>query len=326
LGTNPETVKILRSFAVIKQQETIMKSYNLFDLIDIDRIQAVTDSFYEVAKIPASVVDLDGNILTTSGTMEICKKFHRSHPQTREKCIESDTTIANQLLKEKKFAVYECLNGLVDAAVPIVIEKKHMGNFLTGQFLFVPPNMDYFRKQAYKYGFDETGYLDALSRVPVISRKRVESILSFLSCLAEFIGDMALRRKDELNGGDLDKKQMLGILSALNKSVVGIFDREGSCEFAWADQSLDEVYGVRADHISISRIRKENLFKIQQVFDHGEILRDEYCIEAPGGEFWHDVTFSPRLEPSGRVSGVVALVRDITNQKAENLSEEDSDV
>lgn len=303
-----------------------MKSYTLFDLLDIERIQYLTDNFYEVAKLPASLVDLDGSVLTTSGTTEMCKKFHRSHPQTREKCIESDTTIANQLLKEKKFAIYECLNGLVDAAVPIVIEKKHMGNFLTGQFLFAPPNVDSFRKQAYKYGFDETGYLDALSKVPVIPRKRVESILSFLTCLAEFIGDMAMHRKNELDSGeDLDKKQILGILSALNKSVVGIFDREGSCEFAWADQSLDEVYGIRADHISISKIRKDNLSKIQEVFDNAEILRDEYSIETSGGEFWHDVTFSPRFEPSGRVSGVVALVRDITNQKAAALSEEESD-
>ncbi|MDM8524446.1 PocR ligand-binding domain-containing protein [Desulfococcaceae bacterium HSG8] len=293
-------------------------NYKFSELINVERLRTLVGSFHEVTGVPTSVIELNGSVLTDSGWQDICKKFHRVSPQARQKCFESDTTVANYLLKNKNYAIYECLNGLVDAAVPIKINGYHMANFFTGQFLFNPPNLDFFREQAYKYSFDETDYLGALSRVPIIPRESIESTMSFLSRLAEFIGEMGYNQMEQLKAvkkADTMKKKsedkLLEILSALSKSMVGIFDRWGNCEFIWGDYSLDKLYGTRATEISLLKIR-ENLHHIQQVFERGESVHGEYRINVPKGEFCHEVIFFPRFGTPGEVYSVVAVVRDIT--------------
>jgi ligand-binding sensor protein len=46
---------------------------------------------------------------------------------------------------------------LIDNAAPIIIEGKHLGNFFTGQFFLEQPDLEFFKKQALYYGFDEMG-------------------------------------------------------------------------------------------------------------------------------------------------------------------------
>ena len=176
--------------------------YRFSELIDIDKTQALTDGFCDVAGIASAIIDLDGIVLISSRWQRICTDFHRVNPQALHRCIESDTRLANQLLKGNKYAIYKCRNGLADAATPIVVEGKHVANFFIGQFLTEPPDIEYFRKQAREFGFDETSYIEALSKVPIIPKERVEPILVFFSGFAEFSGEMGLRQIRQLKATD----------------------------------------------------------------------------------------------------------------------------
>ncbi len=125
-----------------------MIQYNFSELVDIPRVQRLTDLFFKATGIVTAVVTRDGSVLTRSGWQDICSRFHRINPDTRQRCIESDTHIANKIESGQKYSLYQCRNGLIDAAVPIVVEGEHVANFFTGQFLFQPPDLDFFRKQA----------------------------------------------------------------------------------------------------------------------------------------------------------------------------------
>jgi len=176
--------------------------YKIAELINLAKAQVLTDSFCETVGIASAIIDLDGKVLIGSRWQEICTDFHRVNPQTRLRCIESDTVLANRLLKGRKYAIYECRNGLTDAAAPIVIEEEHIANFFVGQFFSEPPNIEYFRKMLREYGFDETSYLKALSKVPIIHKERIEPILDFLSGFAELIGEMGLKQIRQLETTD----------------------------------------------------------------------------------------------------------------------------
>ena len=102
------------------------------------------EKFTAATGITNAIIDLDGNILTAAGWQDICTKFHRVNPESCKNCLESDTSLANDLLKKKKFVVYKCMNGLVDAAVPIIIGDVHYANLFIGQFLSEKPSKDYF--------------------------------------------------------------------------------------------------------------------------------------------------------------------------------------
>lgn len=177
--------------------------YNISDFIDIGKTQPFIDSFCEVMGIASAIIDLDGTVLISSNWQKICTDFHRVNPQTRLKCIKSDTILANKIVKGEKYTIYQCHNGLIDAAAPIMIEGEHIANFFIGQFLFKHPEVEYFRKHAHKYGFDKISYLDALSAVPIVPKKRIKPILDFLTGFAKFLGEMGLRQLKQLEATDM---------------------------------------------------------------------------------------------------------------------------
>ncbi|GAB6095620.1 hypothetical protein JCM14469_18720 [Desulfatiferula olefinivorans] len=76
---------------------------------------------------------------------------------------------------------------------PIEIDGRHIGNIFIGQFFYdnETPDYDLFRRQARKYGFDETEYLAALDRVPRLSRKTVDSAMTFFTKLAGMIASLS---------------------------------------------------------------------------------------------------------------------------------------
>ena len=67
--------------------------YTFKELIDVPKLQELTDELYTATSIPSTIVAMDGEILTGSGWQKICTDFHRKHPQIEKECIESDTNI-----------------------------------------------------------------------------------------------------------------------------------------------------------------------------------------------------------------------------------------
>ena len=125
---------------------------------------------------------------------KICTGFHRTNPVSCARCIESDTLLANEMKEGSRFSIYQCKNGLTDAASPIIIEGEHIANMFAGQFLTAPPDEDFFRRQAAAYGFAEGPYLQALAKVPVLEKEQLVTILDFLTTISEMLATMGLDR------------------------------------------------------------------------------------------------------------------------------------
>ena len=172
--------------------------YKLSDLIEVEKSRSLLESFCEAVGIAAAIIDLLGNVLIGVWWQKICTDFHRVNDSTCKQCIESDTELANELRRGKKFSLYRCKNGMTDAASPIIIEGQHVANAFVGQFLLHTPDREYFRRQAAKFGFTEQDYLTALNEVAIISEKKVAPVMDFLTSYAETVATMGLdkiRRK-----------------------------------------------------------------------------------------------------------------------------------
>ncbi|NJN65627.1 MAG: PAS domain-containing protein [Chloroflexaceae bacterium] len=170
------------------------RTWKLVDLIDISKLQELMDIFYDVTTIPTAILDADGTVLTMTGWQDICTKFHRVSPRCSLRCRQSDTTIAQQLGEGQQYVAYECANGLVDVAHPILVEGVHVGTVFTGQFLYEPPDIERFRQQAKEFDFDEAAYLEALSRVPIVSREKIAPGLNYLSQFTAMLAAMGSER------------------------------------------------------------------------------------------------------------------------------------
>ncbi|AOT72506.1 PocR ligand-binding domain-containing protein [Geosporobacter ferrireducens] len=172
--------------------------HKFVDLVDIAKIQELTNLFYKATGILTAILDLEGNILTASGWRAVCTKFHRVNIKSKSSCIESDTKINHLLRNGNKYTIYKCKNGLVDAVAPVFLQGKHVANVFTGQILFHKPNLDFFIKQAREFGFDESDYLKAVLEVPIIEEDRLEHIMNYLCSFAEILGEMGLKEVKHL--------------------------------------------------------------------------------------------------------------------------------
>ena len=170
------------------------ENYKLENLINMDDLKEILDDFHKIAPFPIAVLNFKGDVLLESHWEPICTQFHRVNPKTAAICTESDTHFNTELGKgNERHILYRCGNGLYDAASPIIIEGQHLGNFFIGQFLLEPPDEALFRKQAQRYGFEEKKYLEALSRVPIISELDLKNRLDYLCGFAEFLGNIGLK-------------------------------------------------------------------------------------------------------------------------------------
>ena len=166
------------------------------DFSDIEKLRELCDSFTSFTGAVAAVLDLEGNILVSTGWQDICTNFHRANHLTSQRCRESDTNLNEQLKKEARCRAYRCKNGLMDVAVPIIIGNEHKANFFTGQFFFEKPDREYFIRQAEEFGFDKHAYLEALDSVPVYSEIYIMKMMEFLAHLARVIGESEYARKN----------------------------------------------------------------------------------------------------------------------------------
>jgi polar amino acid transport system substrate-binding protein len=167
-------------------------NFELADIIDVRLLQSLVNDFFSVARIPMAIVDMKGRVLVGVGWQHICTDFHRVHPETCKNCIESDTRLTAGITPGE-FKLYKCNNNMWDIATPLVVCNQHVGNIFSGQFVFddEPVDVDFFRAQAQRYGFDEAQYLAGLEAVPRLSREHVNTCMTFLTKLAHMISQMS---------------------------------------------------------------------------------------------------------------------------------------
>ncbi len=180
--------------------------YRLQDIIDIEHFQNLQDRLNEIYSFPSSIIDNDGTILTATAWQDICVAFHRKNAECEKECIKSDQYILSHLDEANPAVSYRCPHGLVDNATPIIIDGIHHGNFFTGQFFLEEPNLDFFREQAKKYGFDENDYLEAVKKVPVLSQEQLDNYLFFIKGLIVIIAESGLKNLREIESREKIEK------------------------------------------------------------------------------------------------------------------------
>ncbi|HOU84049.1 MAG TPA: PocR ligand-binding domain-containing protein [Spirochaetota bacterium] len=196
---------------------------DLKNAVDIESVQSILDNFCSVTGMVTALLDLDGNILVSTGWQDLCTKFHRVNDKSAVNCTESDLHLS-KMLKSDEFADYKCKNGLWDVVTPLFINGKHTGNIFTGQFFYDDDVIDekYFEKQAEIYGFDKQAYIEALRKIPVYNREKIRHLMLFLVNFFKLVSRLSfsnillakessenLRTKEKLQQNEIQIKQQL---------------------------------------------------------------------------------------------------------------------
>ncbi|HQO33517.1 MAG TPA: PAS domain S-box protein [bacterium] len=211
--------RVRRKLDAILEPEGDIGTLELSDILDIETIQSLMDEFNRIRHFTLAVIDLQGKVLAASGWEDICTQFHRVHPETLQKCNESDMELTRGAT-EGAFKLYKCKNNLWSTATPIIVGGKLVGNMFLGQFFYddEEPDVDLFRRQAQQYGFDEEEYLAALDRVPRVSREMVDALMAFFAKFSWMVSHLSygniklariLAERDHLLNTLLESETML---------------------------------------------------------------------------------------------------------------------
>ncbi|MBW1810931.1 MAG: PAS domain S-box protein [Deltaproteobacteria bacterium] len=119
-----------------------------------------------------------------------------------------------------------------------------------------------------------------------------------------------------------------GIVSSLHDTIIFGLDRAGRYLFCWMDPALEEMYGMRASDLKGKSLldifppgeAEHRIAETKRTFDTGQRHHEEYRLNLPSGEVWHDATLAPMRNSSGAVTAVIAIVHDVTTHK---LAEEE---
>lgn len=297
-------------------------------LIDFEAVNNLLEGFNQTTGFVTAILDLDGNVLSKSGWRKICTEFHRINPETAKNCLVSDTELANKLRDSEKYHFYECYNGLVDVAVPIVIKGEHIANLFSGQFFFKKPDPTTFKEQAKKYGFDEKEYLKALEDVPIMSKHKVRTAMGFLLSMTQLISDMTFQKMELLQLNNELSKSEERSRSTLDHMLEGCQIIGFDWRYIYLNKSA-ETHNRRPNSEFIGKrymdkwpgIETTNIFKIiKQVLEKRVPKRLEYEFVFPDGiHGWFDLSIQPVPE------GVFILSIDITERKKQEAKLFDSE-
>ena len=295
----------------------------LRDLVDVGRLQQLLDSFALTGGHVTAILDPEDNVVTASGWQDVCVQFHRASPASAERCRRSDAFIKRHLSGDGGPVRYQCENGLVDVACPIVVDGRHIGTVFTGQFFEGAPDLETFREQALRFGFDERSYLDAVGRAPVLTPADVDERERFVRRLAEILSEMGFDRLQALRSRASHEQQEGLLRAVVDNAPFGAhmysLEDDDRLVFIGYNRKAEEMLGL--DHRRFLGLTLEEAFPgnigtdtpaaYRRVARDGGVFDvDQYAYEAEeiAGVFEvHAFNFGPR-----RVS---VFFRDVTEKR-----------
>jgi len=303
--------------------------YHIQDLINIEEFQDLQNRLDAICSFPSAIIDNDGTILTATAWQDVCTKFHRLHPECEKECIKSDRYIQDHLAEADPAVSYRCPHGLIDNAVPIIIEGKHLATFFTGQFFLEKPDLEYFRRQAKKYGFPEEAYLEAIKRVPVWTQEQLDNYLHFIRGLIAVVANIGLKscREIEARKTIRESEEKFRQIANTVKEVfwVGTPDWKGvhyvnpayanvwgrSCQSLY-DDPLSWLEGVHPEDLEYVQAAIQE--KRQEALDEPQF--PDYRIVRPDGAVrWISARVYPIHDEQGHLVRVAGIAEDVTERK-----------
>ncbi|MDZ7664364.1 MAG: PAS domain S-box protein [Desulfotignum sp.] len=323
---------VRKKLKAIMEPQSDLGELELADIIDVPAVQSLMEKFHQITGMLSAIVDSNGKVLVEVGWQDICIKFHRCHPETHKNCVESDLFLSSAR-EPGGFSSYRCKNGMWDMSTPIVVSGYHMGNIYFGQFIYSDEKLDVerFRSQARRYGFDEAEYLDALNRIPRYDRETVEEVMAFYSGLGMMISALSfsnvrlsrtLTEQKRAEKALKEKTQLLQNITDNMFDLVSLTDMEGNFTFLGASHKvlnydLDSLIGknvlefVHPDDLpEISSVFHDFLFKLD---DNQKIDYRYRC--ADGTYLWLETVGRFIRDDKGNPKEILFSSRDITDRK-----------
>ncbi len=300
----------------------------LLDLVNKEKLERIIQVFTEVTGVASIIANVNGHpIGKPHNFTPFCLNYCRSTDNGRARCQESDRHGGLESARSKKPYIYNCLNGgLIDCAVPVIVEGYHLATILAGQVLERPIADEVALEKAEAIGITDTaGYLKELAKVPLMTRERLLTVVNLMSELTQTISELALQKY-------LLHKHSQHYLSRLIDSVSDcIVSTNADNRITIVNQPGAKMFGYEAEQLVGESVRKlfadddtkvtfwRNADSRLSFNRRGELTAT--C--ADGRTFPVQVSLSAINDADEQNSGHVMVIRDVSEEKKLERMKED---
>ncbi len=288
----------------------------LLDLVNKEKLERILRVFTEVTGVASIIANVDGHPITKPHNFTpFCFNYCRSTDKGRCKCEESDRHGGLESARTRKTYIYNCLNsGLIDCAAPVIVEGYHLATILAGQVLEEPIVTETAVERAEAIGIrDIKGYLQALGKVPLMTRERLLAIVNLMTEITQTVSELALQKY-------LLHKHSQHYLSRLINSVSEcILSTNADGRITIVNQAGARMFGYEIDKLigeSVLILFAEDDSKIPQWRNPDSNQRGELTAICSGGQsFPVQISCSAINDAGQQNNGYVWVIRDISEEK-----------
>ena len=181
--------------------------FTFSDLVNSKEFEELHKIITDFTGVPMNLADAE----STDSRLEVGKDFcppSRFNPVCRlirtteegcQRCLETDTFHVRQAVHAGQGRHYICHAGLVDFAVPIMIQQRNVGVINCGQIFSEPPSESgllALQERLSGLGLDESELREAYYQTPYMPQEKIDSLLRLLTFFAQYFYEVGMRLKE----------------------------------------------------------------------------------------------------------------------------------
>ncbi|MCD7994712.1 MAG: PocR ligand-binding domain-containing protein [Clostridia bacterium] len=114
-------------------EENSINQLDIIHLFGKEKLETIQESLSKATGLAFITVDFKGDPITSATSFSrYCEKV-RNNPEAMERCKSSDAFGSIQAAVTQKTNVYFCPCGLLEVAIPIIVQGHYLGGFIGGQ-------------------------------------------------------------------------------------------------------------------------------------------------------------------------------------------------
>lgn len=332
-----------KRIVALTQPLDAVESIALDDLLNLNNLQRLQDLLADSWGVAVLFTRPDGTPITQpSNFTYFCSGFIRKTEEGARNCQISDAMLWRH--NPSGPIIQKCLSaGLWGAGASITIGGRHIANWLIGQVRNEAQSEEQMLEYARKIGADETAFLEAYRKVPVMSQEKFEKISNALFALANQLSTTAYQNIQQARFIAEHKRTELALhesqqllQSVLDTIPVRVFWKSLDSTYLGCNHAFALDAGLQSPEKIIGKNDYDMVWAEQAEAYHAddrlvmETGRRKLCYEEPqttpgAGKIWLLKNKVPLLDNKGKIKGILGTYEDITKRKqAEKALEESS--
>ncbi|MBS4534551.1 PocR ligand-binding domain-containing protein [Clostridium sp. D2Q-14] len=197
--------------------------FHLSEVIDTEVLQNIQNYFSNATGLAVVTVDYTGVPITEySNFSKFCNLIRKDH-KCKKRCFYSDAHGGLEAVRYRRPHIYICHSGLVDFAIPIVVNEQYLGSIMAGQ-IKINEKIDIEDKRikdTIETWKKDPEILSAYEEVPSISYEKVNAAAHMMHIVANHIVEKGLASiyQEELNKKNMELLKETKTRSELEKAL-----------------------------------------------------------------------------------------------------------